>query len=124
MPFDRQAEAAGGGEVQRLGITGDLPDDESEVATAQPFLDREERILGGAGNDMDHAVAQAGGQAGSIRPPAQAQRLVILHPQPAPCLRRSAIQAAQPILRESQGERGSAPLVRSGEDLCMNGIAP
>lgn len=53
MALDGEAEAARGSEVQHPGIARDLADDEGQFAAAQPFLQREQRILGRAGRDMD-----------------------------------------------------------------------
>ena len=53
-----KAEAARGGERQRPGTAGDLTDDESEIAAAQPLFEREQRVLGIFRRDMDQTVAQ------------------------------------------------------------------
>ena len=53
MPLRSEAQPARSREVERAGITGDLPDHAHKVAATHPFLDRKQRILGLAHGDVD-----------------------------------------------------------------------
>lgn len=68
MTLGGKAEPARGGEIERFGIAGDLADDEGQLAAAQAFLQREQRVFGALRRDMDQAVAQRRRQARTIRP--------------------------------------------------------
>lgn len=66
MFFRRKAETSQGGEIQGTGVSGDFPDHEDEIATAQTFFQREQRIFGRRGRNMDQAMADLCRQARKI----------------------------------------------------------
>lgn len=118
MLLHRQAKAARGGEVERPRIAGQLPDDESEVAAAQAFLEREQRVFAAPRNDVDQAVAQAGRQPGLAWPSAQPERSPVLHPEPGALLRTEV------VARQRQSERGAGGFVGAGKDFRMKPPLP
>ena len=91
-----------------LRIAGDLADHAGELAAAQPFLEREQRILGLGGGDMDQPAAQLGRQPGPIGPPGEPQRGA----RPAPTARlRSVLPSGQArVERQRQRRRRAAGL--------------
>lgn len=86
MAFRRETEAARGGKGQRLRVACNLTNDAGEIAALEPFLQREQRVLGRVGCDMDHAVSEIGRQAAQERPSTQSDGLAILHPQHVACV--------------------------------------
>lgn len=80
MPFRRQAETAGGGETQRLGVADNFAEHTSEIAAPHPFFQREQHIFRLFGDHMDDPVPQVGGQSRAIGPSGQFDRSAVLHP--------------------------------------------
>lgn len=123
MPLRRKTEPARGGERERAWIARQLADDKGKLAAAQPLFQREQRILGGLGRDMDQAVTQRQWQAGAIGAAGQAQRGRVLHPQPRALGRRRAERiggaALHPVERQPQRQRRSRPFPRRGEHLAV-----
>lgn len=58
-----QAESARGGEIEAARIARDLPDDAGEIAAAQAFLKREQRVFGRTRGDVNQPLAQVARQA-------------------------------------------------------------
>ena len=83
MPFRCHGQTARGGEIERAGITGDLPNDESQARAAQPLFKREQRILRFFRSNMNQPVTQPHRKTRHIGPSAKAHRRPVLHPQPA-----------------------------------------
>jgi hypothetical protein len=118
-----ERKAALGGERQRLGIARNLADHEGEVAAAQPFLQREQRILGSVGGDVDQPMPQRARQAGAIGPPGAPECFAILHPQPHALVRRIGQRigrgGAHTVKRKGKRHGRAAALTRGSEDLAM-----
>ena len=112
--FRHQAEPARGGERQRFGVARQLADHKREVAAAQSFLKREQRVFGAFRGDMEQAVAQAWRQARAIGPPTQPQRRRILHPQP-----RALVVLPGLIQRKGQRQPRPARFARGGKQFGM-----
>lgn len=100
MLFRRQAEPPLGRERKGAGIARHLPHHEGQITAAQAFFQREQRILGRSGNDMDQPVAQRRWQARTIGPPGLAQAGTVLHPQPGPFI---PSQGAMAFKRQGKG---------------------
>ena len=84
MPFRSKAEAARGGEAERARIARNLSNHAGEVAALEPLFQREQRVFGRGGSNMDQAVAQVWRQASQTGPPAETDGGAILHPQHLP----------------------------------------
>lgn len=125
MPLCHQTEPARGGEAQRAGITGKFPDNKSQLAAAQPLLQRKQRIFGSFCGNMDQPVSQRRGQSGTIGPPTQAKRGGVLNPQPGPPIGAigSGIwrNAADPIQRQRKCQRRAAAFAGTSKHLTMEG---
>ena len=125
MPLCHQTEPTRGGEAQRAGITGKFPDNKSQLAAAQPLLQRKQRIFGSFCGNMDQPVSQRRGQSGTIGPPTQAKRGGVLNPQPGPPVGAigSGIwrNAADPIQRQRKCQRRAAAFAGTSKHLTMEG---
>lgn len=115
MAFAGHGQPARGGEVERAGIALKFAQHEGKVAAAQPFFQREQRVLGFAGDNVDHPRAQAWRQAGDEWPPFGADRGRILHPQPMRARRRAGHQ------RKTESKAGGCPEAAFlGKDLLLD----
>lgn len=125
MPLCRKAQPAGGREIERPGIPGNFPHNESQVAAPQPFFQGKESIFRAICGDMDQPVLQGRRQARHIRPPRQADRRFILHPQPRTFIRRIGSRigrrSAQVIKRKSKRQSRPARFAARGKKFCMPG---
>ena len=125
MALRRQSEAARGGKIERARIAQHLSDNESDVAAPHPFLQREQRIFGRVGKDMDHPAAHVFGQAGAIGSAHEPRRLTHLHPQDRAAILRLAPfgprRVAPVVERESERGGGPAAIPRWSENLAMAG---
>ncbi len=123
MPLRRQRQPARGGKIECARIARHLPDHAGEIAAPHPFLQREQRILRAVGADVNDAVAQGFGQAGTVGPPGQPHRRAILHPQyRASILRLLACRRGlrgQIVQRQRQREARSARIRAVRENLAM-----
>ena len=75
-----ESQPARSGEIERARVSRHFAHHRSDIAAAQPFLEREERVLRLLAGDMDQAMAKSLGQSGTVRSPAQSQRFAILYP--------------------------------------------
>ena len=125
MPLCHQTEPARGGEAQRAGIAGKFPDNKSQLAAAQPLLQRKQRIFGSFRGNMDQPVSQRRGQSGTIGPPTQPQCGDVLNPQPTPLVgaigSRIGGSAANPVKRQRKCQRRTTALTGRGKHLTMEG---
>lgn len=125
MPLCHQTEPARGGEAQRAGIAGKFPDNKSQLAAAQPLLQRKQRIFGSFRGNMDQPVSQRRGQSGTIGPPTQPQCGDVLNPQPTPLVgaigSRIGGSAANPVKRQRKCQRRAAAFAGTSKHLTMEG---
>ena len=125
MTLRRQRQAARCGEVERARIAQHLADDEGDFPAAHPFLEREQRVFGGVGEDVDHAAAHIFGQAGAVGSAHEPRRLAHLHPQDRAAIFRLAPfgpgRVAPVVERERQRGGRSAPVTRGRENLAVAG---
>lgn len=118
MLLRHQAEPALGGERQSTGVTPNLSHHESQIAAAQPFFQREQRILRRGSGNMDQPVAQRARQAGAIGPSSLAQGRPILHPQPRPL-----IPCHSALICQGQGKGRRGTVLRAAEQFDMGSSA-
>lgn len=123
MPFGRQSEPARGGEIEFARIARQLADHESQVAAAHPLFEREQRIGGPGGEDVDQSPSPILGQAGAIGQSAQLRGAGILDPQYAALVRDigqfAAMQVAPAIVRQGERQARPARLAHGGEYFGM-----
>lgn len=123
MPFGRHAEPARCGEIERAGIARHFADHEGQIATAQPFLKREQQILRRLRRNVDQPVPQGARQTRTIGAPGQPDGLFVLHPQPGSPIGTVGggigRRAAQPVEREGQRQRCAAALAPGCEHFAM-----
>ncbi len=117
MPLARDRQTARRGEIERARIAAQLADDKGEVGAAQPFLDREQRLLGLRRGDMHQPPAQGRGETMDERPSGQANGGMILHPKPSWLIGQGA------DLRQMQSQSGRTGIAAAAEHFLLGGRA-
>jgi hypothetical protein len=101
-----------------VGVAGNLADHAGQIAALQSLLQREERIFGRGGGDMDHPAAQVRRQTRRTGPPAEAHRLCVLHPQHLTAI-IACPDKGEGIARQSQRQSRPARLGGGSKDFRM-----
>lgn len=117
--FRHQTEPARRSEIQRRRIARHFADNKGQIATAQAFFKREQCVLRLVSGNMDQAVTQPFRQAGAIRPTRQADRRLVLHPQPWALIRR----IIGSIARHRQCQRRAAAFVSRGKQFGVANVS-